>query len=71
MLASAAFGIFPYVLPSHPTPGRGLTVTAAAAPAHGLALGLAWWIPGMLLVLGYFAFTYHRFRGKVRLEDQA
>jgi cytochrome d ubiquinol oxidase subunit II len=71
MLASAAFGIFPFVLPSHPHSGRGLTVAGAAAPDHGLALGLAWWVPGMLLVAGYFAFTYHRFRGKVRLEDQA
>ena len=65
MLTSAAFGVFPYVLPSNISPSAGLTVTNAAAPSYGLHIGLAWWIPGMLLALGYSVFVYRRFAGKV------
>ena len=36
---------------------------------HGLAVGLTWWILGMILALGYFFFLFRMFRGKVRLED--
>jgi len=67
MLASAAFGLYPYVLPSTTDPSLGLTVHNAAAPRAGLVIGLAWWIPGMLLVVGYFLFTYRRFAGKAEL----
>jgi len=70
MLTSAAFGIFPYVLPSNAPTHLGLTVYAAAAPVYGLRVGLMWWIPGMLLAVGYTAFVYHRFAGKVRLEGE-
>jgi cytochrome d ubiquinol oxidase subunit II len=65
MLASAAFGVFPYVLPSNSSPAAGLTVTNAAAPEYGLYIGLAWWIPGMALALFYSVFVYRRFAGKV------
>lgn len=65
MLSSAAFGIFPYVLPSNAGRSRGLTVYNAAAPEYGLAAGLWWWIPGMLLALGYTFFVYRGFAGKV------
>lgn len=69
MLASAAIGLYPYVLPSV-GPGPGLTVHTAAAAGSGLAIGLAWWIPGMMLALAYVAFLYRRFRGKVSLEGE-
>jgi cytochrome bd ubiquinol oxidase subunit II len=65
MLASAAFGLFPYVLPSLPAGGAGLTAAAAAAPAYGLRIALAWWIPGMLLAGTYSAYVYRSFAGKV------
>lgn len=65
MLCSAAFGLYPYVLPAHPDPALGLTVASAAAPLHGLEVGLAWWIPGMLLAAGYIIFVYRHFSGKV------
>ena len=65
MLTSAAFGVFPYVLPSNVSPSDGLTVSSAAAAEYGLHIGLAWWIPGMLLALGYSVFVYRRFAGKV------
>jgi cytochrome d ubiquinol oxidase subunit II len=68
MLASAAYGLYPYVLPATTGEGRALTVMNAAAAEHGLRIGLAWWIPGMLLATGYIIYAYHSFAGKVRSE---
>ncbi|MGE5567462.1 MAG: cytochrome d ubiquinol oxidase subunit II [Rhodospirillales bacterium] len=70
MLTSAAFGVFPYVLPSNADPARGLTIWSAATASHGLSVALAWWIPGMMLVAGYTIFIYRHFAGKVRLEEE-
>jgi cytochrome d ubiquinol oxidase subunit II len=70
MLTSAAFGVYPYVLPSNMNPGLGLTVHNTAAAPYGLKVGLMWWIPGMILALGYFVFVYRHFAGKVRLEEE-
>ncbi|MGE5647285.1 MAG: cytochrome d ubiquinol oxidase subunit II [Acidobacteriota bacterium] len=70
MLTSAAFGLFPYVLPSNADPALGLTVSNSATSAYGLRIALVWWIPGMLLVFAYSAFIYRHFAGKVRLEDE-
>ena len=70
MLSSAAAGLYPYVLPSNQDPGLGLTIRGAAAPAYGLGVGLAWWIPGMALVAVYFTYAYRRFAGKVSLEGE-
>lgn len=65
MLVSAAFGLYPYVLPSRADPQFGLTVSNAAAASYGLRIGLWWFIPGIALAIGYFVFTYRRFAGKV------
>jgi cytochrome bd ubiquinol oxidase subunit II len=65
MLTSAAFGVFPYVLPSNGAPETSLTVTNAAAASYGLWVGLCWWIPGMLLATIYSVFVYRHFAGKV------
>jgi cytochrome d ubiquinol oxidase subunit II len=70
MLTSAAFGLFPYVLPSHTDPAMGLTVYTTATARYGLMVGLAWWIPGMILVAGYFIFAYRHFAGKVQTETE-
>ncbi|HVR86216.1 MAG TPA: cytochrome d ubiquinol oxidase subunit II [Planctomycetota bacterium] len=64
MLLSIAFSLYPYLLPSTTDPARGLTVHSAAAPASSLKTALAWWIPGMLPVLGYFIFVHRKFAGK-------
>ena len=69
MLTSAAFGVYPYVLPSNTDPNLGLTIYNAAAPRYGLEVGLAWFIPGMLLATGYFVYTYRSFAGKVTVEE--
>jgi len=71
LVASAAFGIYPYLLPSNGGAGPGLSVHDTAAPRYGLGVGLAWWSVGMALVAVYFAVLYRRFGGKVRLEDAA
>jgi cytochrome d ubiquinol oxidase subunit II len=68
MLTSAAFGLFPYVLPARPYSNLGLTIHNTATSDYGLRVGLAWWIPGMVLALGYFVFAYRHFAGKVRSE---
>ena len=41
-----------------------------ATASHGLRVALAWWIPGMALVVGYFMFAYRHFRGKVQAEGE-
>jgi cytochrome bd ubiquinol oxidase subunit II len=66
MLVSAAFGLYPYVLPSSLGAQFGLTVSNAAAASYGLRVGLWWFVPGIALAIGYFVFTYRRFAGKVR-----
>ncbi|MEO8663148.1 MAG: cytochrome d ubiquinol oxidase subunit II [Bryobacteraceae bacterium] len=69
MLTSAAFGVFPYVLPSNTNPALGLTVYNAAAADYGLRVGLWWWIPGMLLVAAYHVYVYRTFAGKVSVGE--
>ena len=66
MMASAAFGLYPYVLPASGDPSRGLTVQSAATSTYGLGVGLAWWPLGLLLAAAYAFFAYRRFAGKVR-----
>ena len=57
MCATVAVSIFPNILPAR-DPAHALTVFAAAAPANSLKIGLIWWIPGILLVIGYFIYIH-------------
>jgi cytochrome d ubiquinol oxidase subunit II len=66
MLVSAAFGLYPYVLVARGDAQFGLTISNAAAAGYGLRAGVWWFVPGMVLVVGYFVFTYWRFAGKAR-----
>jgi len=68
MLVGAAFALYPNVLPASTGAAYSLTIYNTAAARYGLAIGLIWWILGMLLALGYFFFIYRMFRGKVKLE---
>jgi len=68
MMTSAAFGVYPLLLPATTDPARSLSIDNTAAGSFGLLVGLAWWIPGMLLTATYAIFTYRRFSGKLRLE---
>lgn len=60
-----------YVLPANADPSRALTVFNSAAADHGLRVAIWWWVPGMLLVLGYFVLLYRSFAGKVHAEGAA
>jgi cytochrome bd ubiquinol oxidase subunit II len=68
LLASAAFGLYPDVLPAV-NPAYSLTVGNASAGHYGLVVGLIWWVIGMLLAATYFILTYRLFRGKVRMSS--
>jgi len=70
MLLSAAFGLYPYVLPSSIGPQFGLTISNAAAAGYGLRIGLWWFIPGVALAVAYFVFTHRRFAGKIRSTQE-
>jgi cytochrome d ubiquinol oxidase subunit II len=58
ILAAAAFGLYPYLLPSIDASGNGLTIYNASASSYGLRVGLVWFIPGLALVASYFLFAY-------------
>jgi cytochrome bd ubiquinol oxidase subunit II len=68
MLTSAAFGLYPDVLPAV-NPAYSLTIQNASASPYGQAVGLAWWIIGMALAIVYFILTYRLFWGKVSLTQ--
>ncbi len=70
MLTSAAFGMYPFVLPSNSSADLGLTVYNTAAAPYGLRVGLLWFIPGIILAAGYFVYTYRNFAGKVKMEGE-
>jgi cytochrome d ubiquinol oxidase subunit II len=70
MLATAAFSVWPYVLPSTRADAPGLTARAAAASPYGLKVALAWWIPGMALATAYTVFVYRKFAGKVVVDEE-
>lgn len=58
MLAAAAFGHYPYLLPAISRGQNGLTIYNASASNYGLRIGLVWFIPGLALVASYFLFAY-------------
>jgi cytochrome d ubiquinol oxidase subunit II len=62
-LSAAAFGVFPYILPSNGAPAFALTIYKASAGEKGLGEALFWFIPGMALAITYSAFVYRRFAG--------
>ncbi|MGB7199364.1 MAG: cytochrome d ubiquinol oxidase subunit II, partial [Acidobacteriaceae bacterium] len=65
MLAGAAVGLCPVLLPSSRNSAQDITISNALSGHHGLAVGLVWWGFGILLAIGYFIFVYRMFRGKV------
>lgn len=68
MMSSVVFGLYPYVLPATNDLARSLTVFNSAAGRHSLSVGLLWWIPGILLAVGYFWLLYRHHAGKVSPE---
>lgn len=66
MLASAAFGLYPIMLPAV-NHTYSLTIQNAAASQYAQTVGLAWWIIGIILAAIYFIVTYRLFWGKVEV----
>ena len=64
MLAGACWGLYPVLLPATTGSANDITLTRAISGPHTLAVGLAWWIFGMALAIGYVLFVYSRFKGK-------
>jgi cytochrome d ubiquinol oxidase subunit II len=69
MLAGACWGLYPTLLPASTGADRDITLAKAISGPHTLAVGLAWWLFGMALAVGYVVFVYTRFRGKVELQS--
>lgn len=69
MLTSAAFGLYPYVLPARAGPALSLSIYNSRTSDRALRLGLAWWVVGMILAAVYFVFLYRRFAGPARTGE--
>jgi cytochrome d ubiquinol oxidase subunit II len=65
MLAGACWGVYPSLLPSTTGAANDITLSRALSGPHTLAIGLAWWLVGMVLAVSYVVFVYSRFKGKV------
>ncbi len=65
MLLATACELYPTILRSTIDPAFDLDAHAAAAGHRAMLLGLVWWIPALLLALGYFSYLFRSFRGKV------
>lgn len=68
MLAGAAVGLYPTLLPSSTNAAEDITVTKALSGSYATHVGLIWWSFGILLALGYFCVSYGMFRGKVSAQ---
>jgi cytochrome d ubiquinol oxidase subunit II len=64
LLGLTAGALYPLILPSTIDPQYSLDVPGSANERRGLAIGLAWWIPAIVLAIGYFAYLFRSFRGK-------
>jgi cytochrome d ubiquinol oxidase subunit II len=69
LLAATAAGMYPNLLSSTLNRTFDLTTANAATGEVGLRVGLVWWVPALLLAIGYFTFLFRSFRGKVSLES--
>jgi cytochrome d ubiquinol oxidase subunit II len=63
LFGCACVGVHPYGLVAR-IPSRSVLATDAAADAYALGVGLAWWLPGMILVVAYSIFAHRRLLGK-------
>ncbi len=69
MLTSVTFSLYPNVLPSSLNPFQALTIANSKASDHGLKIGLAWWLVGIVLACGYTIHTYRSFAGKLSVGE--
>jgi cytochrome d ubiquinol oxidase subunit II len=69
MLGTAAAGYFPNCLISTVSPAYSLNMANASAGSLSLRVGLFWWPVALMIVVCYFFYLYHSFRGKVDLAN--
>ncbi len=68
LLATAAFGLYPWVLPSSIDPSLSLTVDEVKAADESLRIGATWWPVGIGLAVAYSAYVHWRFSERVARE---
>jgi len=68
LLASAA-ALFPVLLGSTLDPRFDIDARTASSGERALALGLAWWVPAVVLAVVYFVNLFRSMRGKVKSGD--
>ena len=70
ILAATAASLWPIMLRSTLNPAWSLTANNAAVASAGLKKGLAWWLLGFPIALGYFAMLFRLFRGKAQAAEE-
>src|SRR5579883_194317 len=65
MLGGAAFAMYNNLLASSSNAANNLTIANSVTGSYGMKVALRWWLVGIIIAIGYFAFLYRMFRGKV------
>ena len=68
LLGMTAGSLYPMLLRSSVDPAFSLDVAGSANGQSGLATGLVWWIPAIVLAFAYFTYLFYSFRAKVVLD---
>jgi cytochrome d ubiquinol oxidase subunit II len=69
MLVATAASLYPVILRSSLDPAFTLDIDNAASGAAGLAAGLLFWTPAVVLAIGYFVYLFRSFRGKAEASS--
>lgn len=69
LLMLVAFQLYPVLLPSTIDPSYSVTIYNAASSQKSLGIMLTMVVVGAPLLIGYLAFLYKTFNGKVKLDD--
>jgi cytochrome d ubiquinol oxidase subunit II len=65
MLAGACWSLYPTLLPASTGAQYDITMSRALTGQYSQTVGFVWFGLGMVLAIGYIAFVYSRFKGKV------
>jgi cytochrome d ubiquinol oxidase subunit II len=65
LLASAAFSLYPWLLPSSIDPTYALGIDQARAADRSLRIGAVWWPIGIALAVAYTVHAHRRFSAPV------
>lgn len=70
MLGATLCGLYPDLLLSTLNPAYDLTVQNASTGSVALSTGIIWWSIAILLAIGYFAYLFRSFHGKVQPDEE-